>query len=85
MSFSILVGLALDYDIFLMSRVVEFRRMGWSDPAAICLAIEKTGGIITAAGLIMSISFAGLLLPKSIVLNQVCVCVRVDLCDFNYA
>ena len=28
---SILVGLALDYDIFLMSRVVEFRRMGWSD------------------------------------------------------
>jgi hypothetical protein len=29
MSFSILVGLALDYDIFLMSRVVEFRRLGW--------------------------------------------------------
>ena len=28
---SILVGLALDYDIFLMSRVVEFRRLGWSD------------------------------------------------------
>ena len=27
MSFSILVGLALDYDIFLMSRVVEFRKM----------------------------------------------------------
>jgi len=70
MSFSILVGLALDYDIFLMSRVVEFRRMGWSDRAAVCLAIEKTGSIITAAGLIMSISFAGLLIPKAIVLNQ---------------
>ena len=27
MSMSILIGLALDYDIFLMSRVVEFRRM----------------------------------------------------------
>jgi uncharacterized membrane protein YdfJ with MMPL/SSD domain len=27
MTFSILVGLALDYDIFLISRVVEFRRM----------------------------------------------------------
>jgi len=70
MSFSILVGLALDYDIFLMSRVVEFRRMGWSDRAAICLAIEKTAGVITAAGTIMSISFAGLLIPKTIVLNQ---------------
>jgi len=70
MSFSILVGLALDYDVFLISRLLEFRRMGWSDRIAMCLAIEKTGSIITAAGLIMSISFAGLLLPKSTVLNQ---------------
>jgi hypothetical protein len=70
MSFSILVGLALDYDIFLMSRVCEFRRLGWSDRASVCLAVEKTAGIITAAGTIMSISFAGLLLPKTIVLNQ---------------
>jgi len=70
MSFSILVGLALDYDIFLVSRLVEFRKLGWSDNAAMCLAIEKTGGIITAAGVIMSISFAGLLLTKSTVLNQ---------------
>lgn len=70
MSFSILVGLALDYDIFLVSRLIEFRKMGWSDRAAMCLAIEKTGGIITAAGLIMSISFAGLLIPESTVLNQ---------------
>lgn len=70
MSFSILVGLALDYDIFLMSRVVEYRMMGWSDRAAVCLAIEKTGSIITAAGVIMSVSFCGLLLPDTIVLNQ---------------
>lgn len=70
MSFSILVGLALDYDIFLMSRMVEFRKMGWSDRASVCLAIQKTGGIITAAGVIMSVSFAGLLIPKSTVLNQ---------------
>ncbi len=70
MSFSILIGLALDYDIFLMSRMVEFRKLGWSDRAAICLSIQKTGFIITTAGLIMSVSFAGLLIPKTIVLNQ---------------
>jgi uncharacterized membrane protein YdfJ with MMPL/SSD domain len=70
MSFSILIGLALDYDIFLMSRMVEFRKMGWSDRAAICLAVEKSGSIITAAGVIMSVSFAGLLIPKTTVLNQ---------------
>ncbi len=70
MSFSILVGLALDYDIFLMSRVVEYRHHGWSDAAAVALAVDKTAGIITAAGLIMAISFAGLLIPKTVVLNQ---------------
>ena len=70
MAFSVLVGLALDYDIFLMTRVVEYRKLGWSDRAAICLAVEKTGNIITAAGLIMSISFAGLLIPQTVVLNQ---------------
>jgi hypothetical protein len=70
MSFSILTGLALDYDIFLMSRIVELRKQGWSDTASVTLAIEKTGPIITTAGVIMAISFAGLLLPKSTVLNQ---------------
>jgi RND superfamily putative drug exporter len=70
MSFSILVGLALDYDIFLMSRVVEFRHLGWSDAASVSLAVDKTAGIITSAGLIMAISFAGLLIPKTVVLNQ---------------
>jgi RND superfamily putative drug exporter len=70
MTFSILVGLALDYDILIMTRVVEMRKIGWSDHAAVCLAIDKTGGIITSAGLIMAISFAGLLIPKTTVLNQ---------------
>ena len=70
MSFSILVGLALDYDIFLVARMVEFRKLGWSDRAAVSLAIEKTGGIISIAGLIMVVSFAGLLIPKTVVLNQ---------------
>ena len=54
-----LVGLALDYDVFLVSRIIEFRKLGWSDRASACLAVEKTGGVITTAGLIMIISFAG--------------------------
>jgi predicted RND superfamily exporter protein len=54
-------GLALDYDIFLLSRAVEYRQMGWSDRASICLAVERSSSVITAAGLIMSVSFASLL------------------------
>ena len=57
-------------DFLFCAGQVEFRKLGWSDRAAICLAVEKTGNIITAAGLIMSISFAGLLIPQTICLNQ---------------
>jgi uncharacterized membrane protein YdfJ with MMPL/SSD domain len=32
--------------------------------------VEKSGGIITTAGLIMAVSFVGLLIPKTVVLNQ---------------
>jgi uncharacterized membrane protein YdfJ with MMPL/SSD domain len=53
MSFSILVGLGLDYDIFLYSRIYEYRLEGYSDRAAIAHGVYKTGGIITAAGIIM--------------------------------
>lgn len=60
----------MDYDIFIMLRVVEFRKMGWSDRASVCLAVERSGSIVTAAGIIMSISFAGLLGASTVVLNQ---------------
>jgi uncharacterized membrane protein YdfJ with MMPL/SSD domain len=35
MSFSILVGLSLDYDVFLFSRIVEYRKMGYPDRTSI--------------------------------------------------
>jgi len=70
MCFSILVGLGLDYDIFLFSRVVEYRKLGYNDRAAIVKGLYRTGGIITAAGVIMFIAFAGLMLSEEMVLNQ---------------
>ena len=53
MCFSVLVGLGLDYDVFLISRIVEYRKRGLSNRAAIIYGTAKTGGIITAAGAIM--------------------------------
>mmetsp|Transcript_71789 Transcript_71789/g.185174 ORF Transcript_71789/g.185174 Transcript_71789/m.185174 type:complete len:875 (-) Transcript_71789:107-2731(-) len=71
--FSVILGLALDYDIFLVGRIVEFRLMGFSDRAAVELGLWKTGKVITAAGLIMAISFAGLMFSETAMLNQSCV------------
>mmetsp|Transcript_12845 Transcript_12845/g.19486 ORF Transcript_12845/g.19486 Transcript_12845/m.19486 type:complete len:989 (+) Transcript_12845:37-3003(+) len=70
MSFSIIVGLGLDYDIFLASRVLELRLEGYDEQSSILKGLYKTGGIITAAGTIMAIAFGGLLLGGELLLNQ---------------
>ena len=70
MSFSIIVGLGLDYDIFLASRVLEFRLSGYDEQSSILKGLYKTGGIITAAGTIMAIAFGGLIFASELLLNQ---------------
>lgn len=74
---SILVGLGCDYDLFLMGTVLELREKGWSDRAAVSVAVSKTSGVIGTAGSIMIISFAGLLGPKILVVNQFGFCLAV--------
>jgi len=55
------VGLALDYDIFIFSRIIEKRDEGFSMKLAILNGVAETGGTISTAGVIMSIAFCGLL------------------------
>jgi uncharacterized membrane protein YdfJ with MMPL/SSD domain len=43
MSLSILVGLGLDYDVFLFMRVMEYREAGFSTGAAMRKGVYKTG------------------------------------------
>jgi uncharacterized membrane protein YdfJ with MMPL/SSD domain len=69
--FSVLVGLSLDYDIFLLERVHEYRYMGYSDRASVYWALKSQGSIITAAGGIMVIAFAILLISKVDQLNEI--------------
>eukprot|EP00755_Sulcionema_specki_P024091 Sspe_Gene.80441::Locus_50807_Transcript_1_1_Confidence_1.000_Length_2804::g.80441::m.80441/K06994/K06994; putative drug exporter of the RND superfamily len=70
MSFSIVVGIGLDYDIFLVTRIVEYRRLGYSTPDAIVYGMTQTGYIITAAGVIMAIAFSGLLFSQEPFMHQ---------------
>jgi len=68
---TIIMGLALDYDVFLFARVVELRHKGLSNRNAVHAALRLTGPTITAAGLIMSIAFFGLLLSSVPTNNQI--------------
>ena len=83
MAVSILIGLALDYDIFISSRVIELRKMGFDNYSSIRLAVGSTGSVISIAGLIMAIAFSSLLfLSTTMILNQLgfllCVTILLD-------
>lgn len=55
--FCIAFGLSMDYEVFLLSRIKEeYDRVG-DNEAAIALGLQRTGGIITAAALLLSITF----------------------------
>lgn len=70
MTFTIVVGLALDYDIFLLGRVVELREAGLSTIEAVVEGTAQTGHVITCAGIIMAIAFGGLLVSDTPSLKQ---------------
>lgn len=66
MTFPVVVGLGLDYDTFLLTRIMEYRMSGLSDRQSVLKGTVKTGGIITAAGIIMAIAFSGLLFSDQV-------------------
>ncbi len=59
--FILILGLGIDYNIFLLTRVREERVRGRSASEATVEAIATTGGIITAAAVILASAFAILL------------------------
>lgn len=55
--FCIAFGLSMDYEVFLLSRIKEeYDRVGDND-SAVALGLERTGRIITAAAVLLSITF----------------------------
>eukprot|EP00408_Alexandrium_pacificum_P031792 CAMPEP_0171289976 /NCGR_PEP_ID=MMETSP0790-20130122/70893_1 /TAXON_ID=2925 /ORGANISM="Alexandrium catenella, Strain OF101" /LENGTH=527 /DNA_ID=CAMNT_0011759643 /DNA_START=1 /DNA_END=1585 /DNA_ORIENTATION=- len=65
-----IVGLALDYEIFLIERIREFREEGFGDRESIQLGLAATSGTITCAGLIMALTFLAQMLGSIPVTNQ---------------
>jgi len=68
--FVVAMGLGMDYDIFLTTRIREEVLKGKTDEAAIATAVERTGGIITACGLVMAGAFGSMMLSQTILLRE---------------
>jgi RND superfamily putative drug exporter len=57
-AFAIVFGLSMDYEVFLVARVLEARRSGLSEMEAIPEGMARTAGLITSAAAIMIVVFA---------------------------
>jgi RND superfamily putative drug exporter len=63
--FCVAFGLSMDYEVFLISRIREFwlvsGRTRADNDEAVALGLARTGRVVTAAALLMAISFAALI------------------------
>ncbi len=69
--FLLILGLGIDYNIFLLTRVREERHRGRPSSDAAVEAVARTGGIITAAALILASAFAILIVGNFAILRVI--------------
>jgi RND superfamily putative drug exporter len=67
--FCLVFGLSMDYEVFLITRVMEGRRSGLDDRTAIIEGIASTGPVITNAAAIMLVVFAAFTLGQFLVIK----------------
>lgn len=63
-------GLSMDYEVFLLARIIELHEQGHDDDTAVRLGLQRSGRIITSAALIMVIVFAGFAAGEMLVIKQ---------------
>lgn len=71
MLFISLMGMGVDYDIFLVTRIREEKLKGLSNEDAIVKAVDRTGTIITLCGAVMAGAFGTLMLSNQMMMQQI--------------
>ena len=70
-AFAIVFGLSMDYEVFLVARVLEARRSGLSEEDAIPEGLARTAGLITSAAAIMIVVFAAFTFGNFLVVKMI--------------
>ena len=70
-AFAIVFGLSMDYEVFLVARVLEARRSGLSETDAIPEGLARTAGLITSAAAIMIVVFAAFTFGNFLVVKMI--------------
>jgi RND superfamily putative drug exporter len=68
--FAVVFGLSTDYGVFLLSRIKEARDAGYSDSEAVAVGLERTGRIVTAAALLLSIAIGAFVTSQIIFIKE---------------
>ena len=63
-------GLSMDYEVFLLSRIVELHDEGYPDGEAVVLGLQRSGRIITSAAVLIVIVFSGFVAGKLLVIKE---------------
>ncbi|MEU7104775.1 MMPL family transporter [Streptomyces sp. NPDC046215] len=71
MMFSIVFGLSMDYEMFLLSRIVEEHRRGASTPTAVATGLQHSGRLFTSAAVVFATVSASLALSDLLHLQVV--------------
>jgi len=70
-TFAIVFGLSMDYEVFLVARVLEARRSGLTEMDAIPEGLATTAGLITSAAAIMIVVFAAFTFGNFLVVKMI--------------
>jgi RND superfamily putative drug exporter len=70
LSFAIVFGLSMDYEVFLVARVLEERRSGLCEISAVIEGLARTAGLITSAAAIMIAVFTAFTLGGFLVVQM---------------
>ena len=70
LSFAIVFGLSMDYEVFLVARVLEERRRGLSERSAVVEGLARTAGLITSAAAVMIAVFTAFTLGDFLVVQM---------------
>lgn len=70
MTFAILFGLSMDYNVFLLSRIREAYHEGDAPKASVVHGMARIGKVILVAGAIMTAVFAGFMITDDPIIKQ---------------
>ncbi|MFD4699067.1 MMPL family transporter [Streptomyces niveus] len=69
--FCVTFGLSMDYEVFLLSRIVEEHRRGSDTETAVAVGLQRTGGLFTSAALVFATVMAALALSSLVLLKLI--------------